>query len=48
MKQQTQLSIGQIVYTNLYYLGKGIIVNIHGKQKPESIQNIHDIMGHWR
>ncbi len=44
MEQQTQLSIGQIVYTNLYNLGKGVIVNIHGKQKPESIQNIHDIM----
>ncbi|WP_272689610.1 LPD29 domain-containing protein [Providencia sp. PROV033] len=44
MEQQTLLSIGQIVYTNLYNLGKGVIVNIHGKQKPESIQNIHDIM----
>lgn len=37
MEQQIQLSIGQIVYTNLYNLGKGVIVNIHGKQKPESI-----------
>ena len=44
MEQQILLSIGQIVYTNLYNLGKGVIVNIHGKQKPESIQNIHDIM----
>lgn len=33
MEQQTLLSVGQVVYTNLYNLGKGVIVNIHGEQK---------------
>ena len=44
MEQQTLLSVGQVVYTNLYHLGKGVIVNIHGEQKPKSIKNRHNIM----
>ncbi|MTC74209.1 hypothetical protein GKR75_08020 [Providencia sp. wls1919] len=44
MEQQTLLSIGQVVYTNLYNRGKGVIVNIHGEQKPASIQNMHGVM----
>ncbi|MER5018487.1 hypothetical protein KDV78_21480 [Providencia stuartii] len=44
MEQQTLLSVGQVVYTNLYNLGKGVIVNIHGEQKPQSIKNMYNVM----
>ncbi len=44
MEQQTLLSVGQVVYTNLYNLGKGVIVNIHGDQKPQSIKNMYNVM----
>ncbi|EOE5320693.1 LPD29 domain-containing protein [Providencia rettgeri] len=44
MEQQTLLSVGQVVYTNLYHLGKGVIVNIHGDQKPQSIKNMYNVM----
>lgn len=44
MEQQTLLSVGQVVYTNLYNLGKGVIVNIHGEQKPKSIKNMYNVM----
>lgn len=44
MEQQTFLSVGQVVYTNLYNLGKGVIVNIHGEQKPQSIKNRYNVM----
>lgn len=44
MEQQTLLSVGQVVYTNLYHLGKGVIVNIHGEQKPQSIKNMYNVM----
>lgn len=44
MEQQTLLSVGQVVHTNLYNLGKGVIVNIHGEQKPESIKNMYNVM----
>ncbi|MFP4817606.1 hypothetical protein [Providencia hangzhouensis] len=38
------MSVGQVVYTNLYNLGKGVIVNIHGEQKPQSINNMYNVM----
>ncbi|WP_273818535.1 LPD29 domain-containing protein [Providencia rettgeri] len=44
MEQQTLLSVGQVVYTNLYNLGKGVIVNIHGEQKPQNIKNMYNVM----
>lgn len=44
MEQQTLLSVGQVVYTNLYHLGKGVIVNIHGEQKPQNIKNRYNVM----
>lgn len=44
MEQQTLLSVGQVVYTNLYNLGKGVIVNIHGEQKPQNIKNRYNVM----
>ncbi|MEY0026317.1 LPD29 domain-containing protein [Providencia rettgeri] len=44
MEQQTLLSVGQVVYTNLYHLGKGVIVNIHGEQKPKSIKSMYNVM----
>ncbi|MGV2933655.1 LPD29 domain-containing protein [Providencia sp. AGC89] len=44
MEQQTLLSVGQVVYTNLYNLGKGVIVNIHGEQKTQSIKNMYNVM----
>lgn len=44
MEQQTLLSVGQVVHTNLYNLGKGVIVNIHGEQKPENIKNMYNVM----
>lgn len=44
MEQQTLLSVGQVVYTNLYNLGKGVIVNIHGEQKQQSIKNMYNVM----
>lgn len=44
MEQQTLLSVGQVVYTNLYNLGKGGIVNIHGEQKPQIIKNMYNVM----
>ncbi|MEQ4702189.1 LPD29 domain-containing protein [Providencia rettgeri] len=44
MEQQTLLSVGQVVYTNLYNFGKGVIVNIHGEQKPQSIKNMYNVM----
>ncbi|WP_272689481.1 LPD29 domain-containing protein [Providencia sp. PROV033] len=44
MEQQTLLSVGQVVHTNLYNLGKGVIVNIHGEQKPQSMKNMYNVM----
>lgn len=44
MEQQTLLSVGQVVYTNLYHLGKGVIVNIHGEQKPQNIKKMYNVM----
>lgn len=44
MEQQALLSVGQVVYTNLYNLGKGVIVNIHGEQKPQSIKCMYNVM----
>ncbi|HHE6471516.1 TPA: hypothetical protein ACPFI9_003953 [Providencia rettgeri] len=38
------MSVRQEVYTNLYNLGKGIIVNIHGEQKLQNIKNMYNVM----
>ncbi|WP_265495158.1 LPD29 domain-containing protein [Providencia heimbachae] len=44
MEQQTLLSVGQVVYTNLYNHGAGVISQIHGEQKPETVQNMCNVM----
>lgn len=44
MEQQTLLSVGQVVYTNLYNLGKGVIVNIHGEQKTDTVTNLCNVI----
>ncbi|EMB8480684.1 hypothetical protein VAH18_003507 [Providencia rettgeri] len=44
MEQQTLLSVGQVVYTNLYNHGLGVITQIHGEQKPETVTNLCNVI----
>lgn len=44
MEQQTLLSVGQVVYTSLYNSGDGVIVKIHGEQKPKTVNNLSGII----
>nr|WP_272682045.1 hypothetical protein [Providencia sp. PROV129] len=44
MEQQTLLSVGQVVYTNLYNHGLGVITQIHGEQKPDTVTNLCNVM----
>ena len=44
MEQTKILSIGQVVSTSLCNAGKGVIVNIHGEQKPKTVNNLSGVI----
>lgn len=44
MEQQTLLSVGQVVFTSLYNSGEGVIVKIHGEQKPKTVSHLSGII----
>ncbi|CDL86447.1 LPD29 domain-containing protein [Xenorhabdus cabanillasii] len=41
---KSKLVIGQVVSTNLYNKGKGVIYSIHGEQNVASIRNLHGVI----
>lgn len=44
MEQTKILSIGQVVSTSLCNAGKGVIVNIHGEQKNQTVNNLAGVI----
>lgn len=39
-KNHSQVVVGSVVTTNLYSLGRGVVYQIHGKQKPDTIEEM--------
>ena len=39
-KNQSQIVVGTVVTTNLYSLGRGVVYQIHGEQKPDTIEEM--------
>lgn len=39
-KKRTEVVVGSVVTTNLYWLGRGVVYKIHGEQMPETVKQL--------